>query len=115
MARVPQVGVLIDYHTIRAGLHAHSICELDNGTPIPVSAARRLCCDANVFPIVLAGNGEALGGRLVSDTKRSSPGNSTFGDGNVWCLTPNVRLPNGDDRRMRSITTSSTKAAGNSP
>ena len=60
VARVPQVGVLIDYHTIRDGLHANSICELDNGTPIPVSTARRLCCDANVFPVVLAGNGEVL-------------------------------------------------------
>ena len=29
VARVPQVGVLIDYQTIRDGLHAHSICELD--------------------------------------------------------------------------------------
>ena len=61
VARVPQVGVLIDYQTIRDGLHAHSIGELDNGTPIPVSTARRLCCDANVYPIE----------RLVSDTKRS--------------------------------------------
>ncbi len=42
VARVPQVGVLIDYQTIRDGLHAHSICELDNGTSIPVSTARRL-------------------------------------------------------------------------
>ena len=61
VSRVPQVGVLIDYHTIRDGLHANSICELDNGTPIPVSTARRLCCDANVFPVVLAGDGEVLG------------------------------------------------------
>ncbi len=143
VSRVPQVGVLIDYQTICDGLHANSICELDNGTPIPVSTVRRLCCDANVFPVVLAGNGEVLDvgqseERLVSDTKRSSPDDSTFGDGNVWCLTPNVP----DARRLlmtarcitlsssataakqqsttfsrcaRSITTWSTKAAGNSP
>ncbi len=60
VSRVPQVGVLIDYQTICDGLHANSICELDNGIPIPVSTARRLCCDANVFPVVLAGNGEVL-------------------------------------------------------
>ena len=60
VARVPQVGVLVDYQTICDGLHANSICELENGTPIPVSTARRLCCDANVFPVVLAGNGEVL-------------------------------------------------------
>ena len=33
--------------------------------------------------------------RLVSDTKRSSPDDSTFGDGNVWCLTPNVQMQDG--------------------
>ena len=27
VSRVPQVGVLIDYQTIRDGLHANSICE----------------------------------------------------------------------------------------
>ncbi len=58
VARVPQVGVLIDYQTIRHGSHANSICELDNGTSIPVSTARRLCCDANVYPVVLAGDAE---------------------------------------------------------
>ncbi len=81
VSRVPQVGVLIDYQTIRDGLHASSICELDNGTPVPVSTVRRLCCDANVSPIE----------RWVSHTKRSPPDDSTFGDGNVWCLTPNVQ------------------------
>ncbi len=60
VSRVPQVGVLIDYQTICDGLHANSICELDNGIPIPVSTVRRLCCDANVFPVVLAGDGEVL-------------------------------------------------------
>ncbi len=60
VSRVPQVGVLIDYQTICDGLHANSICELENGTPIPVSTARRLCCDANVFPVVLGGDGEVL-------------------------------------------------------
>ena len=59
VARVPQVGVLIDYQTIRDGLHAHSICELDNGTSIPVSTARRL----NVWcqtPNVRMQNGESI-------------------------------------------------------
>ena len=90
VSRVPQVGVLIDYQTIRDGLHANSICELDNGTPIPVSTARRLCCDASVYPIE----------RLVSDTKRSRRQTSSCLVMNVWCLTPNVpnvcasRMPN---------------------
>jgi hypothetical protein len=60
VARVPEVSVLIDYETITSGLHQNSICELDNGTPIPVSTARRVCCDAGILPIVLATNGEVL-------------------------------------------------------
>jgi hypothetical protein len=60
VARVPEVSVLIDHKTITSGLHQNSICELDNGTPIPVSTARRLCCDAGILPIVLATNGEVL-------------------------------------------------------
>lgn len=67
--RVPEVSVLIDFETICSGLHAHSICELDNGTPIPVSTARRLCCDANVLPIVLGTDGEVLD---VGQTERTA-------------------------------------------
>ncbi len=58
--RVPEVSILIDYRTICDGLHARSICELENGTPIPISTARRLCCDANVLPVVLGCDGEVL-------------------------------------------------------
>ena len=76
VSRVPQVGVLIDYQTICDGLHANSICELDNGTPIPVSTVRRLCCDANVFPVVLAGNGEVLD---VGQSVRTATPARTFG------------------------------------
>jgi hypothetical protein len=60
VSRVPEASILIDLQTICSGLHAHSICELDNGTPIPVSTARRLCCDANIIPIVLGSDGEVL-------------------------------------------------------
>ena len=68
--------MLIDYQTICDGLHANSICELENGTPIPVSTARRLCCDANVFPVVLAGNGEVLD---VGQSVRTATPARTFG------------------------------------
>jgi hypothetical protein len=58
--RVPEIGVLTDYDTIVHGLHEHGICELDDGTPLPVSTVRRLCCDAEIFPIVLGTDGEVL-------------------------------------------------------
>ncbi len=58
--RVPQVGVLIDWNTLRNGMHEHGMCETADGRPLPVSTVRRMCCDAEVLPIVLNGEGRAL-------------------------------------------------------
>ena len=59
-ARVPEIAIHCDIDTLRSGLHEHSLCETDNGIPIPVSTVRRLCCDAEILPIVLNGAGEVL-------------------------------------------------------
>ncbi len=58
--RVPEATLLVDLSTLTDGLHANSICELEDGVPIPVSTMRRLLCDAEVLPVVLSGTGEAL-------------------------------------------------------
>ena len=63
--RVPEVGVLIDHATLVDAWHEHSVCETYDGFPVPVSAVRRLCCDAEIIPYVLNGNGE------VTDLGRS--------------------------------------------
>ena len=52
--------MLVDHETAVNGLHVHGICELDDGTPLPVSTVRRMCCDAKIFPVVLDGDGEVL-------------------------------------------------------
>lgn len=57
---VAEIVVLIDLDTLIHGRHDHSVCELHDGTDIPVSLARRLACDAEVLPVVLAGTGEVL-------------------------------------------------------
>jgi hypothetical protein len=59
-ARVPEITVLIDYTTMIDGLHEHGICETENGIPLPVSTVRRLCCDAEILPVVVNGAGEVL-------------------------------------------------------
>ena len=64
--RIPEIGVIIDLPTLLDGLHEHSICETYDGTPIPVSQVRRMCCDANIIPYVLDGDGE------VTDLGRST-------------------------------------------
>jgi hypothetical protein len=57
---LPEVSVLVDYTSLVDGLHDASVCETADGQPIPVATLRRLCCDADIIPIVLGGDGEVL-------------------------------------------------------
>lgn len=68
-ARIPEVSVLIDYQTLLADAHRAGICETDDGTPLPAATLRRLCCDAEIIPIILNGAGEVLD---VARSKRSA-------------------------------------------
>jgi hypothetical protein len=69
-----EVLTLVDLATITEGLHETSVCELDDGTPLPVETLRRLACDAHIIPIVLNGDGVALdvgrSRRLATDDQR---------------------------------------------
>jgi hypothetical protein len=58
--RSPEVIVVIDLDTLVDGLHRRSLCETVDGVALPPSAVRRLCCSANIIPVVLDGDGEAL-------------------------------------------------------
>ena len=58
--RVPEITVLIDHDSLLDGAHANTICETDNGMPLPISTVRRLCCDAEILPVVLNGQREAI-------------------------------------------------------
>ncbi len=55
-----EVIVLIDLASLQQGLHEHSVCELHDGTEIPVGTARRLACEAEILPVVLGSSGEVL-------------------------------------------------------
>ena len=66
--RVPEATVLIDLTTLTTGLHANSICELEDGTPLPVSTMRRLLCDCEALPVVLGANGQTLDAGRTSRT-----------------------------------------------
>jgi hypothetical protein len=58
---VVEVAFHVDLQTaLSCELHEHSVCELDDGTPIPPMAARRLLCDASVVPIIRGSNGLPL-------------------------------------------------------
>ena len=56
----PEVSVLIDLDTLRDRLHDRSVCETSTGEVVPVATIRRLCCEADIVPIVLDGDGVAL-------------------------------------------------------
>jgi uncharacterized protein DUF222/HNH endonuclease len=58
--RLPEVSVLIDHATLLDGLHAASLCETSDGQLLPVATVRRLCCDADILPVVFGGDGEVL-------------------------------------------------------
>jgi len=57
---VADVIVMIDLETLRSGTHTNSTCEYVDGTPMPVSTARRHACTASVIPVVLGGDGQPL-------------------------------------------------------
>jgi hypothetical protein len=50
----PHITVTIDYETL-LGLR-NKAAVLDDGTPLPPSALRRLLCDAEILPVVLSGD-----------------------------------------------------------
>ncbi len=89
---LPTVGVLIDFHTLADGLHAGSICELSTGEPLAVSAARRLACDADIYPAVLGAASAVLdlgrSHRLVNRSQRRALGIRDKGCAEEGCTAP---------------------------
>ncbi len=57
---VAEVVVLVDLETLQHGPHDRTVCELHDGTEVPVGLARRLACDAEIIPAVLSGAGQVL-------------------------------------------------------
>jgi len=58
--RIPEVSVVIDWRTLMDGMHANSVCETVSGIPLPVQTVQRLCCEAEILPVVLRGAAEPL-------------------------------------------------------
>jgi hypothetical protein len=56
-----EIRVHIDEHTATTGeLHEHSVCEYDDGTPIPPATVLRLICSGVIVPIIIGTDGVAL-------------------------------------------------------
>jgi hypothetical protein len=85
--RHPEVLVLVDHDTLVAGCHERSVCETNDGASLPVATVRRMCCEADIIPVVLNGEGAAL------DVGRSRSGGHRITTAGVAVDVPHVRLP----------------------
>ena len=55
--RIPEMVVHVDHGSLCHGRHADTLCELSDGTPIPVATAQRLCCEAIITAVVIDPDG----------------------------------------------------------
>jgi hypothetical protein len=89
---VVQLHVLIDLATMQNGLHANSVCELADGTPLPVSVVRQMACEAEIIPVVLGGDGRALdigrAARLATEAQRQA-----LRGMHRTCIHPDCQVP----------------------
>lgn len=95
--RVVELSVLVDLDTLQNGLHANSICELADGTALPVSTVRQMACAADIIPIVLGGDRRALdvgrGARLATPAQRQA-----LRAMHRTCIHPDCSVPYDDCR-----------------
>lgn len=57
---IADIAIHIDHRTWTEGWHPDTMCELADGTPIPIDTVRRLACCANIYRVVIAATGEVL-------------------------------------------------------
>ena len=70
--RRPEIGVLVHYERLVDTATSVGLCETVSGVPLPADTVRRLCCDADVFPVVLGADDEVLNsGRSRRTASRS--------------------------------------------
>lgn len=50
---VAELSLIVDEHTLADGPHEHTVCELSDGTPVPVETAQRIACDGHIVPIIV--------------------------------------------------------------
>jgi hypothetical protein len=90
--RVPSLIVLCDLTTLLHGVHANTVCETEDGTPLPVDVIRRMACEADIIPVVLNGRGEALAvgrsQRLATPAQRAA-----LGAMHRTCIGPTCSVP----------------------
>jgi hypothetical protein len=86
------VLVLIDHTTLVDAVHERSVCELSDGTALPVDVVRRMACEAGIIPIVLDSRGRALdvgtSKRLATEAQRQALAAMYRTCGYPGCIVP---------------------------
>jgi hypothetical protein len=54
---VPEVNIHVDATTVADGRHDHTLCELADGTPVPVATMQRFLCDATMRAVFVEPDG----------------------------------------------------------
>ena len=55
-----EVSVVIDLHTLRSGLHEHSVIRIGHEAELPLETIRRMACEAEIIPVVLNSKGVVI-------------------------------------------------------
>jgi hypothetical protein len=55
-----EVSVVIDLHTLRSGLHEHSVIRTGHEAELPLETIRRMACEAEIIPVVLNTKGVVI-------------------------------------------------------
>lgn len=70
--REAEIRLHVDEQALTDGPHDRTVCEYDDGTPIPLPSARRLLCNGYIVPIMIDTDGVTLnGGRTQRLTNRA--------------------------------------------
>lgn len=73
---VAELSVIVDERTLAGEVHEHTVCELADGTPVPIESAQRVACDAHIVPVIVDAAGKVLDlgrtQRLASTRQRTA-------------------------------------------
>jgi hypothetical protein len=111
--RVPEVIVLIDWDTLKSGVrNAGGVCELSDGTPLPVATVRQMACAADIIPVVLGGEGQVLDvgrSRRLATTAQRTALRAMYST----CAEPGCDMPIDECRAHHITEWDPTRNAGN--
>jgi hypothetical protein len=85
------VSIHIDARSACEGRHADTMCEAQDGDPIPVATAQRLCCEAVITTVIVEVDGTVR--RLVEERTANRRQRRALAAMYATCAHPDCRVP----------------------